>query len=139
VSWKHFGFVSYTTDTKVLRFIRGLKEGKLLATKCKKCGTLWFPPRLDCSKCMSVDNMEWVEISGRCRVVTYTLCQFGPKGFEHLVPYNLGIVELKEGPRVLAIFDKEIKPEEVKIGKEFKLAPIKISENKYVFMIKRLK
>jgi uncharacterized OB-fold protein len=137
MSWKHFGFVSYTSDTKVLRFIRGLKEGKLLATKCRRCGTLWFPPRLDCSKCMNVDDMEWVEISGRCRLVTYTLCHFGPTGFEHLVPYKLGIVELDEGPKVLAIFDKEVKDEEIKIGRRFRLAPVELPGGKYVFMIKK--
>ena len=47
--------------SRTSRFWEGLKEGKVYATKCKKCGRLVFPPVADCGECGSSD-VEWVEL-----------------------------------------------------------------------------
>jgi len=57
--------------SKTEKFWRGLKEGKVYATKCKKCGAIHFPPAADCSKCYSSD-MEWIELSNEAEIETYT-------------------------------------------------------------------
>ena len=47
---------------KVSKFFEGLKQGKVLATKCPKCGEIYFPPQDDCPKCR-ISNLDWVEMS----------------------------------------------------------------------------
>lgn len=84
-----------------------LNEGKLMGSKCKKCGTLYFPPRPLCPECYSTD-MEWVEFSGRGKLSGYTLITIGPafmaeEGFDRNHPYYLGVVELEEGEGLRAV------------------------------------
>ena len=45
-----------------------------------------------------------------------------PKGFEDIAPYTLGIVDLKEGGRLLA-WTKDIPDKEIKIGMSVKIVP----------------
>ena len=47
--------------SKTLKFWEGLKEGKVYATKCTKCGKLYFPPTADCPECMG-SAVEWVQL-----------------------------------------------------------------------------
>jgi uncharacterized OB-fold protein len=133
VSFLKFGYVNYNPDTKVVRFIRGLKEGKLLMTVCRKCGKPYFPPRTECSNCLSVDDVEWREISGRCKLLTYSISHFAPAGFEAIVPYRLAVAQLEEGPRVLAHISKEVKDEEIKIGMDLKLVVKELPQNRLVY------
>jgi hypothetical protein len=52
-------------------YFRGLEQGRAVAARCPACGRTWFPPRLACP-----DHgwaTDWVELSGRGRVVSVTL------------------------------------------------------------------
>ena len=40
-----------------------LEQGRLMGLKCKRCGTVHFPPYPICRECSGMD-MEWVEVSG---------------------------------------------------------------------------
>src|SRR5438105_4057506 len=41
-----------------------------MATQCKECGTLYFPPRADCPKCRG-SEVAWVPIEGKGKLVTF--------------------------------------------------------------------
>ena len=43
------------------RFLKALKEKKILANKCPRCGRLQLPPREICAECR-VRADEWVEV-----------------------------------------------------------------------------
>lgn len=45
-----------------------LEQGKIMAVRCKECGSYEFPPVYCCRECSGTD-MEWVEISGDARVL----------------------------------------------------------------------
>lgn len=97
-------------------------EKKLMATRCKKCGTLWLPPRPICLKCYS-DEMEWDEMKGKGKLVAFTVIGVGPwtmisEGYNRDNPYCSGVVELEEGCRMSAqILGVDVKhPENIKIG-----------------------
>ena len=45
--FKKFGTVSFTAITKTNDFISYLEEGKVMGTRCKECGTIYFLPRSD--------------------------------------------------------------------------------------------
>jgi uncharacterized OB-fold protein len=106
--------------SKTLKFWEGLKQGKVLATKCKKCGKLYFPPAADCPDCLS-SEMEWVELSNEAEIETFTYVVVRPTSFQQNKPYTVAIGRLKEGVRVLAWLTG-FKLSEIKVGMKAKLA-----------------
>jgi uncharacterized OB-fold protein len=83
-------------------FWDGCREGKLLLQFCAQCHTYQFYPRLYCMHC-SATKLEWVEASGRGRIYSYTVIHRNKTPeFMQAVPYNVVIVELEEGPRMMA-------------------------------------
>ncbi len=120
--FKWFGKVNYSPFTKVSDFAGYLKDGHLMGSKCKSCGTTSFPPRADCESCMSGD-FEFFEVTGKARLHTYTKIVAAPTGFEDAVPYIVGVVDLDEGGRALAWFGETIKEEEIAIGMELQMVP----------------
>ncbi|MEM1538719.1 MAG: Zn-ribbon domain-containing OB-fold protein [Candidatus Nezhaarchaeales archaeon] len=129
--FERFGRVSYTSESKAAEFIRFLEQGRVAATKCRKCGRLYFPPRVDCADCLSSD-VEWVPLSGKCRLLTYTTVYFAPTGFESDLPYTLALAECEEGVKVFARVSKEVK-EELKIGMELRLSPIRLPDGRLMY------
>jgi len=97
---------------KTKQFFEGLKQGKLLATKCKNCGRIFFPPQVDCPSCLRSD-IEWIELKGEGTIETLTVIFVKPPSFNHFDPYTVAIARLDEGPRILAWLrgdPKKIKP-----------------------------
>ncbi len=128
----NFGVVSFTKEGKSVAFIDSLAEGKLTGTVCKKCGKKYFPPRMDCAQCLESD-VEWFEIKGPGKLVTYSKIEFGPSGFEEVQPYVLGIVEFPEGVRVLAQISNKVEFENIKSGMELRPVPQNLSEEKLTY------
>ncbi len=83
-------------------FYEFCKEKKLMAIKCRKCGKVFEPPRILCPKCNSRE-LEWIELKGEGKLITYTIIHVAPPRFAHLAPYAVGIVELDEGARLPGI------------------------------------
>jgi uncharacterized OB-fold protein len=120
--FKWFGKVNYTPYTKVTDFARYLKDGHLMASRCKSCGAASFPPRADCEKCMSGD-FEFLEVSGKGKLHTYTKIVAAPTGFEDVSPYVVGVVDLEEGGKALAWFGESIGEEDIEIGMDLQIVP----------------
>jgi len=108
----YFGKVNFVPYTKVTEFADFLKDGKLMASKCKKCGQFSFPPRADCIHCLS-DEFEWVECSGKGGLHTYTIIHAAPTGFDDIAPYILGVLDLDDGGRLMGWID--VLREEIRI------------------------
>ena len=85
----------------VKRFFEALKEVKLLATKCKSCGERYFPPQAYCPNCRS-SEMEWIELNGHGRLLTYTVVKVKPESYQKYQDYILGVARLDDGFNVLA-------------------------------------
>ena len=119
--FKYFGKINFTPYTKVDKFSDYLQKGKLMGTKCKKCGELYFPPRADCLKCMD-DKFEWIEYSGKGKLHSFTKIFAAPKGFEDIAPYILGIVDLEEGGRLISWIG-DIPENEIEIDMKVKVVP----------------
>jgi uncharacterized protein len=82
-------------------FWDGLREGKFLTSKCSDCRHMTFPPKPICPECWSY-SVEWVELSGRGILQSYTEVSAAPAMFAADAPYILCIVDLDEGIRVLS-------------------------------------
>jgi len=70
-----------------------------MAAKCRKCNKLLVPPRPMCTDCYSKD-LEWIQLKGEGKLLSYTIIHVSPKQFESMIPYVVGIVELTEGPKL---------------------------------------
>ena len=81
------------------QFYKYLSQGKLMAGKCQKCGSIHLPPRPLCNKCYSQD-FTWIEVSGKGKLLTYTIIHIAPPQFLALAPYTVGIVLLENGLRL---------------------------------------
>lgn len=78
------------------------KEHKLKVQKCTACGGMWFPPSTLCAHCGSLEH-QWVEVSGLGKVHTFVVYhRLYHKGWDGELPYAVAVVELDEGPRMLA-------------------------------------
>ena len=92
VRFQKFGTVSFTATSKVNDFIDALEQGKVTGTMCPKCGLSFFPPRADCYQCLSSD-MQWFDVSGTGKLLTFTHMQYGPVGFEADLPYTIAVLD----------------------------------------------
>lgn len=98
-------------------FWTAAKNGKLVMQKCGRCGTLNFFPKPWCIDCGS-RKLEWVEVSGRGTVYSYTIAykvMMNFPGWQGDLPVIMCIIDLDEGARM---YGQVIgcKPEDVKIG-----------------------
>ena len=87
---------------------------RMEAGKCSKCGKIAFPGRMVCPKCGSTEFTKHT-LSGKGKLVTYTIIRKAPDGFEDLVPYAVGIIELDDGIKISAQIT-DCNPEELKTG-----------------------
>lgn len=109
-----FGTVSFTSITKTNDFVSYLEQGKVMGTKCKGCGLKFFPPRSDCYQCLS-SEMEWFEVSGKGKLITYSKLQYGPVGFEGDLPYAIALADFGDY-KVFGRMAGDIPENEIKVG-----------------------
>lgn len=79
----------------------GLAEGQLRYQTCAECGHAFLPARERCPGCLS-DRIGWHVACGDGTIISWVVYRtaYAP----HLVdkvPYNVAIVQLTEGPRLL--------------------------------------
>jgi len=136
MGFEKFGKINYTRETKVKDFVDHLSEGKIEATQCRVCKKLYFPPQMDCSNCLSSDQMDWKEITNEWTLLTYTKAHFVPTGFEEDTPYILAIAESKEGLKTFARLSKDVAEEKTAVGMKLKLVPVKLPNEKIAYEFK---
>jgi len=116
--FKKFGTVSFTAISKTNDFIDYLEKGRVMGTRCKDCGATFFPPRSDCSTCLK-NNMEWFEVAGAGRLVSFSELKYGPVGFEGDLPYTIALVDYGDY-KVFGRIAKGIRYEDLRVGMELK-------------------
>jgi uncharacterized protein len=117
--------------SKTTKFWKELKEGKVFATKCKNCGKPYFPPVADCGNCGS-SEVEWTQLSGKGKLVTFTEVIVKPASFSKEPSYIVAVAELVEGVKVLAWLTG-IEKEKITIGMKVKLEAKVVSDKKFAY------
>lgn len=85
-----------------LSYWNAARERRLVIRKCKACGELHFMPRHLCPVCWS-DDLEWLNSKGIGRVHSFSIIRrASDTAFTSRVPYVVALVELDEGPRMMA-------------------------------------
>jgi uncharacterized OB-fold protein len=78
-------------------FVEEKDGGHLIATRCKSCSQIYFPPLQRCIECYGKD-MEEIKLAKKGKVYTYTIVQMPVSHYKP--PFALAWVELPEGVRV---------------------------------------
>ena len=69
----------YTAGAAGEAFLRGLSEGRIVASKCATCGDVRLPPRTYCLKCYGRARTD-VELLHHGRIAALSTAHLGPGG-----------------------------------------------------------
>ena len=114
VRFGKFGTVSFTQTTRINDFIDHLENGKVMYSNCNNCGANYFPPRADCSACLASD-IQWREVAGSGKLVSYSLLKYAPVGFDEDLPYSIALLDY-DYYQIFGRLDSDLDIDEVKIG-----------------------
>jgi uncharacterized OB-fold protein len=132
--FKKFGTVSFTSLTKTNDFIDHLEKDHVAGTRCKDCGTHFFPPRADCCKCLT-SRMEWFDVAGPGKLVSYSKLEYGPMGFQDDVPYCIALLDYGDY-KVFGRIAREVPAAEIAVGMPMKTTVNRLPNGQlnYVFV-----
>jgi len=100
---------------------------RMEAGKCKKCGKVFFPPRLICDACKARE-FETIVLADEGEIVSYTVIRTPPAGFEDEAPYAMAIVKLGGEVQLLTqIVDVDF--EDLKVGGKVRIEFRRIQED----------
>ena len=90
-------------DAATVPYWEAASRHELILPRCDTCGRLFFPPRRHCPACWS-DELSWQMMGGGGTVWTFTEVHvaFYDDTWATDVPYVVAVIELDEGPRLLA-------------------------------------
>lgn len=90
-----------TTAAPYAAYHAALEQRRLTFQRCRACNHAWLPPREECPQCWSAE-WSWEAASGRATVVSRVIYHtaFDPR-FTDRIPYNVAVVALEEGPRMV--------------------------------------
>jgi uncharacterized OB-fold protein len=103
-------------------------EPHLIGSKCNNCGEVVFPKQMGCPNCCSEDVGE-ILLGPRATLYSFTNVNYpAPEGYKGPIPYGVGLVDLPEGPRILAHLT-ESSPEKLIVGMDMMLVIDKLFED----------
>ena len=95
-------------------------EGRLVIQRCRDCGAYQFYPRGVCTACGSAE-LDWVDAAGGGSLKSWTLIRRAVSAaFEADVPYVVALVELDEGPTMMANLNTRT-PESLVMGQRVRV------------------
>ena len=116
--FKKFGTVSFTSISRINDFITRLEKGIVSGTRCKECSLVFFPPRADCHQCLS-SHMDWFDVSGTGKLVTYSKLEYAPIGFGDDLPYAIALLDYGDY-KVFGRIAQEVPEEDIRVGMDMK-------------------
>ena len=79
--------------------------------------------------------MDWFEMPKKGKLETFTTAYYAPFGFEADPPYAMGVVDFGGGLKLFARLAKNIKPEDLKVGGDVTIRPLKYDDDQLSFEI----
>jgi uncharacterized OB-fold protein/acyl dehydratase len=107
-------------------FWAGTKAGELRIQRCGDCGALRHPPGPACFSCGALRNQGYQVAAGTGTVYSYVVHRHPPVPGKQL-PIIVALVELSEGPRVMAELTGT-DPEKVYIGMPVRTSFIRVDD-----------
>ena len=100
-----------------------INQLRLLGTKCKKCGQIYFPLRRNCPRCPG-EPVEDLPLSDKGKLQSFVVADMAPPGYE--TPHVQGYIDLFEnGPRIFSLLTDYADGSKLRVGCEMGLKIIK--------------
>lgn len=106
----------YSAGAVGSRFLIEIRDKKrIMGTRCPTCNRVYVPARSICKDCFGQLD-EWVEVSDKGTVLTYTVCN-QPNPVQPVeTPLVYGIIQLDGADTGLVHMLGEVDPEQLRIG-----------------------
>jgi uncharacterized OB-fold protein len=95
--------------------------------RCRDCGEVYYPRRMRCSNCTSV-NLDDIAITPKGKLASYTTLTLAPPGSAVEAPYSIGAVVTPEGAHITTVLT-EPDPEKLKVGMDVEMVVVKVRED----------
>jgi uncharacterized OB-fold protein len=92
----------YTAGRVLTRFLLGLAERRIWATRCEGCGRVYVPPRGFCGRCWR-EITRWEEVPAEGEVVSYAVRPAEP-------PVIFGLIRLDGADTLLVHYLSDVAP-----------------------------
>jgi uncharacterized OB-fold protein len=107
-------------DLNLEFFQRIAATGRMHLQRCDSCGNYAHPPRMYCPRCFS-GEYSYEEISGLGSIYSYTVSHHTAEpAWQAELPYTTVVVELDEGPRIVAAAAID-DPKSIRIGRRVRI------------------
>lgn len=97
------------------RFLRAIKQGKMLGQGCEECGRVYFPSRGACPRCAKPTTKE-VEIKDTGTVITFSVVRVPSENIQVELPYCAANILFDGADITTTLLVQECAMEDVRIG-----------------------
>ena len=87
-------------NSPILRWRKYNEQYLLIGNKCINCEAVYYPKKYLC-KCTAKDFTDF-QLSNKGILISYTEIRSAPEEYKDQVPYCLGIIQLEDGPKIIA-------------------------------------
>jgi len=121
VRWRPAAKYAWSAGVAMSRFLRELKNARIIARRCKKCGRVLVPPRMFCEWCFRPTD-EWVYVKDTGTINTYSISYLAADASRLKEPIVVAVIELDGASKGMGILHHigETKPDKVKFGMRVK-------------------
>ena len=104
------------------KFFKGLIDGKIMGTKCPKCGDIWVPVRTHCWNLdCNLEKTEWLEMPLTAKVHTWTIAGWSGRSSLKRLPIVLVYAVIGDSKVAIANELHGIDPWDVEFGMPLKI------------------
>ena len=107
---------TYSAGPVRSRFLLELRDNRrIMGTRCPDCNRVYVPAKPTCIACFS-ELDEWVEVSNKGTVLTYTVVARPAPCHKRAAPFAYGIIRLDGADTGITHFLGEVDHKDLKIG-----------------------
>jgi uncharacterized OB-fold protein len=110
---------TYTPGTAPSKFLRAMKEGRLVGRRCPSCSKVYVPPRGSCPMC-GVEFAEEVEVADTGTLVTFAVVNVNFANRVIDLPYVSGEVRFDGSDTTSMVLVQGIPVDQVRMGMRVK-------------------
>jgi uncharacterized protein len=108
---------SWASGEAIGRFLSELKNGRIIARKCNRCGRILVPPRMFCEDCFR-DTDEWVYVEDTGSINTYSIAHVGTDAHRLSEPLFVAVISIDGASELMGFLHLlgEVSEKEIKVG-----------------------